>query len=123
MTEISSAYQVAEHIHDTVWLRNKLITEEDLAQGRIRADYGLGGTQQVVAFSDTNDPSQPRYETLSRLNKGLYYLHVTAGPEYNGDRSLGRHVIKPDSAEDMAIRLADSLLVKELFRVAINSQE
>lgn len=114
----SPAFELATHIHDTVWQRNRMLTDEDLQDSGLRADYGIGGVEQVIATEQQQDAAMPRYETLTRKRDGSFYLQAVEGPEYTGDLSLGRHGINPQSGEEVAFRLAESLLVRNLFRVA-----
>lgn len=125
MTERSSAYDLAEHIFETIWLENGVLTAEDLPTeiGAIHTNLGhMTDAQQVVSSGDTNDTSQPGSEVLTRAKNGKYYFQTTEGMEYTGDPSkLGRMVITPNSPESHMLRLVDSLIMRDMSRIAVKS--
>ncbi|MBP9827370.1 MAG: hypothetical protein QG649_77 [Patescibacteria group bacterium] len=125
MTERSVAYDLAEHIFETIQLENDVLTPADIPTGigSIRASSGhMTDTRQVVAFGDRADTSQPSREVLTKAKNGAYYFQVTEGVYYTGNPSkLGRMVITPNSPEAHTMQLIDSLLIKDLSRIAVKA--
>lgn len=122
MIQPGAAYELASHIHDSVWQHNTILSDEALLNSNMHTSVGhMTGTKQVVTHS-TGDPRDPRYETLTRAKNGKFYFQVTEGPEYVGEMSLGRHIITPNSGEDMALRLLDSLTVREFISLALRPE-
>jgi len=121
MTEQYSAYDLAEHIFETVWLENDALGPDELALGEIRQSRGhMTNAQQVMAFGNRNVPSEPMWEILTRASNGKYYFQANPGVVFTGDPSrLRRIVITPNSPEGHILRLADSLLTRELARIAV----
>ena len=125
MSERSSAYELAEYIFETIWQENYVLASDDLLKeiGAIHTSRGhMTGASQVVAAGDRDDPSQPGSEVLTRAKNGKYYFQATEGHIYTGDPTkLGRMVITPNSPESHTLRLADSLIMRDLSRIAVKS--
>ena len=118
----SPAHQLAEHIFETVWQQNDLLVPRDLVHRRIAPARGhITDSYQVISFSGPGEYSLPAREVLTKTKNGNYLLQATPGWKFTGERSLlGRTVITPDSPEEHALRLADSMFVRELSRIAID---
>ena len=119
MNQQSRAFELARFVHDTVWMRNGVLTHEDLQPRSVERAYGTGNSrpEQVVAFSRNRDSADPRSETLSRSSDSRYYFNVNTGPEYTGELSDGRHMITPESDVATWQRLLGSMMVRELIDV------
>lgn len=125
MYERSFAYDLAEHIFETVWLENGVLAADDMPSGSgvLRATRGhITNSRQVIAFGDRGDTSQPAWEILSQMKSGNYLLQGTEPYGFTGsDEKLKRIIITATSPEGHMDRLLDSMLLRDLSSVAVRA--
>jgi len=118
MAELITQFEVAEHIHSSVWQKNGVFSNEMLHSINFHRRLGhVTATEQVMVFG-RGDPTLPGSDVLSWSEKtGYYTFQSTDGPEYTGDLKLGKLLITPEASDEIGRRFAQSLIVGEFLRL------
>lgn len=112
-SKVSEAYVVAEHLHDTFFGNNDLLSPAQLAMSGVRATIGSSSSstsQRIETEGVVN--GRPAKQTLAKDRRGVFHLSTTF---YQGE--LVQADIRPSSDPGRTDTIVDSLFMRRLAQV------
>jgi hypothetical protein len=120
MSQISDAYTVAHHIHESFFAANDILTAEEIAQTGVRVDPDCGPNHTQSLYIRGELEGRGAYQTLSLGKDGKYYFS-TVFTEPGGEYRLDR--ITQNSPLEKLETLASSLYMSALVKIANSRQD